>query len=254
MLVYLQFVVWRSEAIHRLGEMSESKRTGSEAFTPSPHQRKKKTLEEEDAASAQGTDHSYSTAHTSSEDVSTSDSVQQRVFKSRRKLQVDTSDSGTHDPHADFLMDIKENSLSVEHLIDTILCYSPARQMIEHSLLVEMDSQMYSLTSGSIMAIRNNDTRIRNVAKLAVEECRERVPFLHKILAMASSSSSTCNNYYCIFIIYGILMRCRSQRQNILQRLITAACIRYNAGNKVNSVTFQHKVNSVTFQHRPIDL
>ena len=209
----------RSEAIHRLNELSAAKRFLQELDTPSPPNRKK--------SFDSGNSVFNPNKHAKEQNFQkTSSSCQRQIATT---FEVESSNSSDIDHSYQILPSINFGKPEEKEI----------RERLENQILLELNNQMQSLCTndefGSILHIPSTDTRLSKVAELAETECRTKVPFLFKVLQTASDCSGRVgeNSSFFIFVIYGVLMRCRSQRFNVLQRLITSACIRYRAGNEV---------------------
>jgi hypothetical protein len=106
--------------------------------------------------------------------------------------------------------------------------------------LIEMDSQLTVLSShspnASILQQKNAPETFQDVFALVFEELRTRVPFLFKVLNFACFSfTGTLRNERIICLLYAIIMRARNKGNDMLQRMLTAVCLRHHASNEVDS-------------------
>ena len=124
---------------------------------------------------------------------------------------------------------------SIEQVAEKVLSVSSCRTLVEEKILQSMDDDLQVLCSeganGSVLSAKVSDERLKDVMELAITEMDKRAPFLFRVLVKGAGSSS--GKEWFLAAIYGMLMRQRSQRMNAVQRLMTAACLRYHAGNQV---------------------
>ena len=226
---FLQVSSWRKEAVKRL-QFEKQKRPISDVSPPRPSACSKKSPTGQKIL--QKLDHQYN--HSAREEASSfRQSVRKRMFE-RKKLGNKCPTSASD---AQFLKTLQTIN-TVEGLIAAVLDNRSCRISIEDRLLQEMDHQMASLLTGdtgTILTMSSNDSRLDHVAEMGLEECFRKVPLLYKILATASGDSNKEAKDHHIFAIYCILMRSRSQRANIFQRMLTACCVRHHANNEVGT-------------------
>ena len=122
-----------------------------------------------------------------------------------------------------------------------------AKTVILRELNTKLDSLASLCESGSILY---QDATPENLFSGVFEELRTRVPFLFSVLTVATQP--TCVTPYAhgipqmlLCFLYAVIMRTRSERCNAIQKFLTAVCLRYHAGNQVNSSA--GSVNCVTF-------
>ena len=125
----------------------------------------------------------------------------------------------------------------IKDVASVVLSTEPVKEEIEKQLLDRMNSCMQTLfgegENSSRLGMTLTDDDVTQVLEIAVTEMNKRVPFLFRVLSTASGDSQGKKQELYLGVIYGMLMRQRSQRMNIIQRLITATCLRYHASNEV---------------------
>ena len=125
-----------------------------------------------------------------------------------------------------------------EERASKVMSSTKVRDIVEERILADMDSDLQTLSGTGEGASILSESKLDTCDKIMEEACNEvskRVPFLFKVLVRASGVSSLTSDRDERFLaaVYAMLMRQRNQRFNILQRLITATCLRYHAGNQV---------------------
>ena len=195
--------------MERISSLSLFQRPIQVLNTPSPS--RKKHITRHDA------DHDYATA-----------SVCRRMISS-------SFTDGEDKDHSTFLSDLSSCS-SLDQAVTVIFQYPPARELIEKKMLQDINSALQTLCTfgdyGSILSVKTDDERLVSIPSLVVDELKKRVPFLYKTLVVASTTTSSKDEYH-LFVIYCMIMYQRNQRMNVVQRLLTALCIRHHAGNQV---------------------
>ena len=125
---------------------------------------------------------------------------------------------------------------STEEFIEQVLDDAVCRDMVENYLCRDIHQQLQTLCVedeyGSVLSPKNN-TNVKSLAEAAIAELRIRAPFLYKVLLMAGNTQSSSSAEWYLFTVYSVLMQHRSQKMNGFQRLITACCVRFHAGNEV---------------------
>ena len=110
---------------------------------------------------------------------------------------------------------------------------------VEKIILKELNSQMDGLCTtytaqGSVLG--DLALPASKLTSAAFDELRKRVPFLFKVLTVASFSVTRSDSAgeSTIALIYAMLMRSRNKRFTAYPRIMTAVCLRYHASNQVN--------------------
>ena len=207
-------------------ETLKMKRPLAPQETPSPsHKRPSRILHGEPE------EHAYASVPLLDRTTEIRQSVKMRTHTARQNILVtpDESDMAV-------LRDIRQ-VCTLPGLVSKVLDTASIREEVITALLSEVSMQFDVLCCtedyGTILSMGIDDTRVSNIAELATEELRKRVPLLYKVLVMSCSASSS-KKPWCLFVIYAMLMYNRSQKMNVLQRLMMACSIRYHAENEVN--------------------
>ena len=113
------------------------------------------------------------------------------------------------------------------------------RAAIEGYLCQEMEILLAGLCtndedSGSIMNMEITDERMSRLVELALDEFQRRLPFLFRLMSVLTDSNQKEKNPWPLVCVYSLIVARYSRRFNVLQRIVTAACIRHSAGNAVS--------------------
>lgn len=229
--MYFQVLVWKTEAVERLESLT-AKRPQSTMNTPSPPRKYKPKLISTPAVENIAEEHEYARMPTSERARKARDEFRNRTFSARRLLCENRVGED------DMIMDKVWKCKNMSELINVCTETSDIAQALEDKMLNTIDSQLQRLCStgdfGSVLQTSTTDAKISSIAESAIEELRKCCPVLYKVLVMASSSTTIEKKEdWHLFTLYGVIMQRRSQRFNVLQRLVMAACVRYHAGNEV---------------------
>lgn len=211
-----QFVLWRKNAVARLESLQKKRPLSTDTTT---HMEKRAVRDQADDLLH---DHCYATLP-----VAERSNIVRQEIKNRQLTPV------SEDSNLSYSKGSQENALLHN------------RETVTMQILCEIGQQVDSLCTteeyGTVLGMDVNDSKMSNIAEYAIEEMRKRIPMLYKVLVAASTSSGVKTDWF-LFAIYAMLMRNRSQRFNTFQRLMTASCIRYHAGNEVTFHLYQFPI------------
>ena len=209
--------------------------------------------------------HGYAKAQTadmSAEQVALTHSYSRKTIReqashARTSARKTLSNLYDQTPDAEIIQNIKQKiglCEKVKDIAKLVLSIDLLREEIEDHLLDNMNSSMHTLfgegDNSSRLGMSLKDDNVTEVLQIAVTEMNKRVPFLFRVLSTASGDSQGKKKELYLGVIYGMLMRQRSQRMNIIQRLITATCLRYHASNEVKIIFLLHiQLQIVDFLH-----
>ena len=251
----LQFQEWRNDALTRLDALKQRKRyrmaastysspsasspvtklskvnrKPDSAYAPTPARTLSKnvqrTLDVQSASSPVATlpivhgnpDHAYALTPTNTLCKNVRQTLDTKSAKTvlTKDIVPSFTDSGDLDSH-----------------VNTLLKHKKSRDIIIGKLLAEMDSNIDAISiHGSVLG--KDAVGVKKLVSAAVEELQKQAPLLFRVLSTAAWSPNDDKNPAFYGIIYGMLMRRRNQRLNAIQKVVTAICLRYHAGNQVN--------------------
>ena len=131
---------------------------------------------------------------------------------------------------------------TLEQAVDTLLNSSASKEMIVNSLLANLDGELTTLCGnvgdgqGSVLAADYDDHRLDNIMELSIAEMEKRAPLLFRVLVTAGGQARAKKSDFYLAGAYAMVMRQRSQCLNAVQRMLTATCMRYHAGNEVSTL------------------